>query len=67
MGFHYVSEISCECATLYRDDLSDRLNAVQAGCFFGNKRINHLMYADDLCCFAPSFDGLQDLVNILYV
>ena len=49
--------------SLYMDDLSDRLNAVQCGCFVGNKRNNHLMYADALCCFAPSFDGLQDLVN----
>ena len=21
------------------------------------------MYADDLCCFAPTFDGLQELVS----
>ena len=46
------------------DDLSDRLNAVQARCFIGNKRISQWMYADNLCCFASSFNGVQDLVNL---
>ena len=50
--------------SLYMDDLSDELNAVQARCFVGSRSINHLMYTDDLCCFAPNFDGLQDLVNV---
>ena len=49
---------------LYMDDLSDRSNAVHAGCFVGNKGINYLMYADDLYCFAPSFEDVQDLVNV---
>ena len=50
--------------SLYLNNLSDILNAVEAGCFVGNKRINHLMYADVLCCFPLSFDGLQHLVNV---
>ena len=29
----------------------------------GNKRINHLIYADAFRCFASSFDDLQDFVN----
>ena len=27
-------------------------------------RLNHIIYADDLCCFSPSLDGLQDLLNV---
>ena len=46
---------------LYIDDLSVKLNCVKAGCFHGNSRLNHIIYANDLCCFSPSLDGLQDL------
>ena len=49
---------------LYIDDLSVKLNCVKAGCFLGNSRLNHIIYADDLCCFSPSLDGLQDLLNV---
>ena len=44
---------------LYIDDLSVKLNCVKAGCFLGNSRLKHIIYADDLCCFSPSLDGLQ--------
>ena len=44
---------------LYIDNLSVKLNCVKAGCFLGNSRLNHIIYADDLCCFSPSLDGLQ--------
>ena len=49
---------------LYVNNLSDILNPVQAGCFVENKRVNHLLCADDLSCFAPNFDGLQDSKNV---
>ena len=49
---------------LYIDDLSVKLTCVKAGCFLGNSRLNHIIYADDLCCFSPSLDGLQDLLNV---
>ena len=49
---------------LYIDDLSVKLNCVKTGCFLGNSRLNHIIYADDLCCFSPSLDGLQDLLNV---
>ena len=26
--------------------------------------LNHIIYADDLCCFSPSLDGLQVLLNV---
>ena len=46
------------------DELSIRLSEVKAGCFVRNIRVNRLMYVDDLCCFSPSLDGLQDLLNV---
>ena len=30
----------------------------------GNSRVNHLLYANDLCCISTSLDGLQDLLNV---
>ena len=32
---------------VYMDDLSKKLNNVDAGCFMGTALINNLMYADD--------------------
>ena len=37
----------CVCC-VYMDDLSNKLNNVNAGCIIGSSLINHLMYADDL-------------------
>ena len=31
--------------------------------FLRTPLLNHIIYADDLCCFSPSLDGLQDLLN----
>ena len=30
----------------------------------GNMVVNHLMFADDICVFSPSINGLQCLLNI---
>ena len=48
---------------IYTDDLSVELNKLQAGCCIGNNLINHILFADDLCCFSASLDGLQSIVN----
>ena len=40
-------------------DLSVKLNKLRAGCCVGNSLINHLLFADDLCCLSASLDGLQ--------
>ena len=45
------------------DDLSKKLNYVNAGCIIGAAMINHLMYADDLVLLAPSFMGLSMLLS----
>ena len=39
---------------VYIDQLSKDLNRVPAGCYIGNTLVNHIIYADDICCFSPS-------------
>ena len=46
------------------DDLSKKLNNVNAGCIIGAALINHLMYADDLVLLAPSSTGLSILLSV---
>ena len=49
---------------VYIDQLSKDLNRVPAGCYIGNTLVNHIIYADDICCFSPSVAGLQDLLAV---
>ena len=49
---------------VYMDDLSNKLNNVNAGCIIGSSLINHLMYADDLVLMAPSSMGLTMLLSV---
>ena len=49
---------------VYMDQLSLKLNQLDIGCHIGKKRLNNLIYADDLCCFAPTSKGLQKLVEV---
>ena len=46
------------------DGLSDILNKSTIGGSLGGKRINHLLYADDLCIVSLSSAGLQHLLSI---
>ena len=48
---------------IYMDQLSVKLNQLDIGCCIGDKCLNNLMYADDICCFALCFEGLQRLVD----
>ena len=49
---------------IYIDDLSIKLNKLRAGCCVGNSLINHILFADDLCCLSASLDGLQSMVDL---
>ena len=49
---------------VYLDDLSVLLNNALPGCYVGNLLVNHLMHADDICCFCPSAKGLRLLLDI---
>ena len=46
------------------DELSVMLNGHGSGCFIGDMKVNHLMYAhDDVVVLAPSARALQDLLD----
>ena len=49
---------------LYLDELSEKLNLVRAGCCIGSTCLNHLMFADDICLFAPTLKGMQCLLDV---
>ena len=49
---------------VYINDSRDILNKSTIGGSLGGKRINHLLYADDLCIVSLSSAGLQQLRSI---
>ena len=49
---------------VYMDDLSSALNNQAVGCYLGNTKVNHILFADDLCCICPSVHGLLNLLSI---
>ena len=49
--------------SLYMNQLSFELNSLDIGCMIGSTCTNNLMYADDICCLAPSLKSLQKLVS----
>ena len=63
-GVRQGSLISPKLFSLYVDDLSERLNSSNIGCFINDVCTNHLYYADDLCILSPSPMGLQKLLNL---
>ena len=51
---------------LYVNQLTNRLIACKAGCYFNDMCINHVLYADDICLFAPSASAMQSLLDVCY-
>jgi exonuclease III len=49
---------------VYMNDLSVRLESLPCGLSYGFRKLNHIMYADDVALFAPSAGALQNLLNI---
>ena len=56
--------LSPQFFNIYIDGLSDILNTSSIGGSIGGKRINHMLYADDLCNVSLSSAGLQQLLSI---
>ena len=48
---------------VYIDDLSVKLSKIEVGSYIENSLQNHILFADDLCCFSSRLDGLQLLVD----
>ena len=56
--------LSPKSFNIYIDGLSNLLNNSLVGGALGGKRINHMLYADDLCIVSLSSAGLQKLLSI---
>ena len=56
--------LSPQLFNVYIDGLSDISNKSTIGGSLGGKRINNLLYADDLCIVSFIFCGLQQLMSI---
>ena len=52
------------CA-VYLDELSIQLGSARVGCTVGNIVVNHLKFADDICVFSPTINGLYCATNKL--
>ena len=46
---------------LYVNQLTDKLIACNAGCYFNSICINHVMYADNICLLTPTASAMQSL------
>ena len=63
-GVRQGSVLSPLLFSVYIDRLSYSLNQTATGCCVGDDCLNLLIYADDICCFSPSIEGLQELIDI---
>ena len=63
-GVRQSGILSPQLFNIYIDGLSDSLNTSSIGGSIGGKRINHMLYADDLCIVSLSSAGLQQLLSI---
>ena len=62
-GIRQGGILSPRLFNLYIDGLSEVLNKCDIGGSIGGKRVNHMLYADDLCIISLSSSGLQNLLN----
>ena len=56
--------LSPQLFNIYTEGLSDILNKSFIGGSIDGNRINHMLYADDLCIVSLSSAGLQELLSI---
>ena len=63
-GVRQGSLLSPYLFNVYMDELSEKLQQIKVGCYLNAMILNHIFYADDIVLFAPSVNGLQQLVNI---
>ena len=64
IGVQQGGILSPKLFNIYIDGLSNILNNSLIGGSLGGKRINHMLYADDLCIVSLSSAGLQKLLSI---
>ena len=56
--------LSPKIFALCMNGLTDELSNSYAGCYFNDKWINHIMYADDICLMAPTATAMQNLLDV---
>ena len=49
---------------VYIVGLFSALNKITAGCYVGNHKINHLVFADDLCFVSSTIKGLRKMLQL---
>ena len=65
-GVRQGSILSPFLFAVYMNQLSQTLNKLNIGCFIGQHCLNHILFADDICCIASSCKGLQKLLVVCY-
>ena len=63
-GVRQSGILSPQLFNIYLDGLSDNLSKSSMGGSIGGKRINDMLYADDLCIDSLSSASLQKLLSI---
>ena len=48
----------------YMNRLSQTLNKLNIGCFIGQHCLNNILYANDICCMAPSCESREKLLDV---
>ena len=66
IGVRQGGILSPRLFALYVNQLTNRLIACKAGCYFNDMCINHVLYADDICLLAPSASAMQSLLDVCY-
>ena len=57
-GVRHGSILNPFLFAVYMNQLSQTLNKLNIGCFIGQHCLNNILYANDICCIAPSCKGL---------
>ena len=58
--------LSPKLFTLYVNQLTNKVIACNAGCYFNSMCINHVIYTDDICLLASTASAMPILLDVCY-